>query len=163
MWSWPRDRSILDAFPKAMGCDEIFGLLSSVGFSSQRHWVKPFHVLSNGQQFRVNVARTLAEMKERAAIDEFGSFVQAEVRQICAAAVSKAVRRRHQQLVAITCHADAVDWFDPDWVLEVLDGGATRFTAAARGSVQRPGRPPIELESFARLPRLGSGSLTITI
>jgi GNAT superfamily N-acetyltransferase len=170
MWTWPRDRSILDGFPKPLGCDEIFGLLSSVGFSSQRHWVKPFHVLSNGQQFRVNVARTLAEMTGRAAIDEFGSFVQQEVRQICAAAAAKAVRRRGQQLVAITCHADAIDWFDPDWVLEVLDGGVTRFTRAEeqanaqrlteegadapRGAVQpaRRGRPPIELEVVRTTP-----------
>jgi GNAT superfamily N-acetyltransferase len=163
MWTWPRDRSILDGFPKPLGGDEIFGLLSSVGFSSQRHWVKPFHVLSNGQQFRVNLARTLAEMKERAAIDEFGSFVHAEVRQICAAAAAKAVRRRGQQLVAITCHADSVDWFDPDWVLEVLDGGVTRFRRAdqpaagadaPRGSVQpaRRGRPPIELEIVRTTP-----------
>ena len=33
-YDWPADRSLLDAFPAAMGIKEITGLLSSVGFSS---------------------------------------------------------------------------------------------------------------------------------
>jgi ABC-type glutathione transport system ATPase component len=60
-WEWPADRSILDGFPAGMGIKDITGLLSSVGFSSPPAWLRPFHVLSNGQQFRVNLARTLAE------------------------------------------------------------------------------------------------------
>jgi ABC-type glutathione transport system ATPase component len=62
VWGWPDDKSILDGFPADMSIKEIVELLSSVGFSSPPSWVRPFHVLSNGEQFRVNMARTLAEM-----------------------------------------------------------------------------------------------------
>jgi hypothetical protein len=61
-WNWPRDRSLLDGFPRWMTTREITKLLGSVGFSSPPAWLRPFRVLSNGEQFRVNVARTLAEV-----------------------------------------------------------------------------------------------------
>ena len=53
---WPRDRSIVDAFPAALSVKDVTALLSSVGFSSPPAWLRPFHVLSTGQQFRVTLA-----------------------------------------------------------------------------------------------------------
>src|SRR5437879_10618954 len=50
--AWPADRAILDAFPDGLSIKEIVALLSSVGFSSPPAWLRPFHVLSTGQQFR---------------------------------------------------------------------------------------------------------------
>jgi ABC-type phosphate transport system ATPase subunit len=49
-------------------------------------------VLSNGQQFRVNLARTLAETPAMAVVDEFASWSIEEVAQIGSAAVAKTVR-----------------------------------------------------------------------
>src|SRR5438552_12156445 len=57
---WPSDRSILDGFPAEMPIKEVVGLLSSVGFSSPPAWLRPFRVLSTGEQFRVSLARLLA-------------------------------------------------------------------------------------------------------
>ena len=54
--AWPADQAILDAFPKDLSIKEIVALLSSVGFSSPPAWLRPFHVLSTGQQFRVRLA-----------------------------------------------------------------------------------------------------------
>jgi ABC-type glutathione transport system ATPase component len=68
-WEWPAEKSLLDGFPKSVGIKDLTGLLSSVGFSSPPLWLRPFAVLSTGQQFRVNVARTLAEKPDRAVID----------------------------------------------------------------------------------------------
>lgn len=148
-WPWPADKSILDGFPAALGIKDITGLLSSVGFSSPPAWVRPFHVLSNGQQFRVNLARTLAELPQLAVVDEFTSVVDRTVAKIGSAAVAKTVRRRGQKFIAVTCHYDVIDWLEPDWVyqphtnkLEVAD--------AARGSLWR--RPKIDLE-IARVHR----------
>ena len=81
-WEWPRGKSLLDGFPSNMGIKDIVELLSSVGFSSPPSWVRSFHVLSNGEQFRVNMARTLAEMRELAVVDEFTSVVDRTVAQI---------------------------------------------------------------------------------
>lgn len=142
-WPWPQDKSILDGFPVAMGIKDITGLLSSVGFSSPPAWVRPFKALSNGQQFRVNLARALAEMPDLAVIDEFTSVVDRTVARIGSAAVAKTVRRRGGKFIAVTCHYDVLDWLEPDWVFEPHTG---KFQTgnASRGSLRR--RPAIDLD-----------------
>lgn len=137
-WDWPEDRCVLDGFPAAMPIKEIVGLLSSVGFSSPPSWVRPFRVLSNGEQFRVNLARTLAESPDLAVVDEFTSVVDRTVAQIGSAAVAKTVRRRNQRFVAVSCHYDILDWLEPDWVYEPHTG------TLERGRLRQ--RPPITLD-----------------
>jgi len=146
--AWPKDKSILDAFPAALPIKEICGLLCSVGFSSPPAWLRPFHVLSNGEQFRVSVARALAQaatenhdQQPPVVIDEFTSVVDRTVAQIGSAAVAKAVRSRpHLRFVAVSCHYDISDWLQPDWT---FDAGAGLF---AWRSLQK--RPQIALEIF---------------
>jgi ABC-type glutathione transport system ATPase component len=58
---WPRDKAIVDGFGRELGIKAIVEALSSVGFSSPPSWLRPFHVLSNGEQFRATLARTIAE------------------------------------------------------------------------------------------------------
>lgn len=117
-WEWHESKSILDGFPKEMGIKDIVDLLSSVGFSSPPSWVRPFHVLSNGEKFRVDMARTLSEMKDLAVVDEFTSVVDRTVAQIGSAAVQKTVRKRNQKLIAVSCHYDIAEWLEPDWMYE---------------------------------------------
>lgn len=117
-WEWPADKSLLDGFPSSMSIKEIVELLSSVGFSSPPSWVRPFHVLSNGEQFRVNMARTLAEQGELSVVDEFTSVVDRTVAQIGSAAIAKTVRRRNQKFVAVSCHYDIAEWLEPDWTYQ---------------------------------------------
>ena len=115
---WSSDKSVVDGFPPEMGIKEITALLSSVGFSSPPAWLRPFHVLSTGEQFRVGVARALAETREMTVIDEFTSVVDRTVAQIGSAAVAKTVRRSGKRLIAVTCHYDVEDWLQPDWVYQ---------------------------------------------
>ena len=143
-YDWPPDRAIVDAFPRGMGIGEISGLLSSVGFSSPPGWLRPFPALSNGEQFRVTIARALAEQPELAVIDEFTSVVDRTVARIGSAAVAQAIRRSKRHFVAVSCHYDVVDWLDPDWV---YDPAADEFRWR---SLRR--RPPIRLE-IARVHR----------
>ncbi len=117
-YQWDEHKSILDSFPKEMSIKDITGLLSSVGFSSPPSWVKPFHVLSNGEKFRVNMARTLAELKDIAVVDEFTSVVDRTVAKIGSAAIQKTVRQRNQKFVAVSCHYDIAEWLEPDWIYE---------------------------------------------
>jgi len=137
-YDWPADKALVDGFPAGMGIKEITGLLSSVGFSSPPSWLRPFRVLSNGEQFRATIARALAEEPDLAVVDEFTSVIDRQVARIGSAAVAKAVRRRKQKFIAVTCHYDVADWLCPDWVLEMPSGTFTRR------SLQR--RPAIELE-----------------
>lgn len=133
-WDWPTDRSLLDGFPQTMSIKDIIEILSSVGFSSPPSWVRPFHVLSNGEQFRVTMARTLAEKKDLSVMDEFTSVVDRTVAKIGSTAIAKTIRRREQKFIAVTCHYDVLDWLEPDWIYEP----ATNEFRAGRFLWRRP-------------------------
>jgi ABC-type lipoprotein export system ATPase subunit len=110
--------AVIDAFPETMPIKDVVALLSAVGFSSPPAWLRPFHVLSTGQQFRVTLALLLATTPRgrRIVFDEYTSVVDRTVAQIGSAAVAKTVRARQQQFVAVTCHEDVEAWLQPDWV-----------------------------------------------
>lgn len=133
-WSWDKEKAVVDGFPKDMSIKEITELLNSVGFSSPPAWLRPYHILSNGEKFRVDVARTLSEKPALSVIDEFTSVVDRTVAQIGSAAISKTVRKRNQRLVAVSCHYDIVDWLSPDWIYEPH----TNSFDVTRGRLRRP-------------------------
>jgi ABC-type lipoprotein export system ATPase subunit len=138
---WPSDRSVFDAFPEALSVKDIAALLSSVGLSSPPAWLRPYHVLSTGQQFRVSLARLLAEARAGnlplVVVDEYTSVVDRTVAQVGSAAVARAVRQAGLRFIAVTCHADVIDWLQPDWMYEPAEA---RFVWRC---LQR--RPPIHL------------------
>jgi GNAT superfamily N-acetyltransferase len=121
-YDWPENASILDGFPPGMSIKTITGYLSSVGFSSPPAWLRPFHALSNGEQFRVTMARVLSEDNGIAVVDEFTSVVDRTVAQIGSSAIAKAVRRADKQFIAVTCHMDVEDWLQPDWIYLPAEG-----------------------------------------
>jgi hypothetical protein len=124
---WPRAQrpdftydpqlSVFDAFPPALSLRQISEILSSVGFSSPPAWMRPHHVLSTGQKFRVDIALALALAKPNTPIlcDEYTSVVDRTVAQIGSAAVARTVRARNLQFIAVSCHNDIEDWLQPDW------------------------------------------------
>lgn len=112
------DCSVLELFPMNMSIHDIVALLSAVGFASPPAWLRPFQVLSTGQQFRVTLALLLASTPagQRIVFDEYTSVVDRTVAQIGSAALAKVVRQRGQQFVAVTCHEDVEEWLQPDWI-----------------------------------------------
>jgi len=140
-FDWKRDCSLVDNFDKHHSIKDITRVLSSVGLSSPPHWIKPYHHLSNGQQFRAELAHVLMSSHERVVFDEFTSVVDRDVAKVCSSALAKTIRRKKEpQLVAVSCHFDIIDWLDPDWVYDV---GADRFEWR---SLRR--RPEIELSVY---------------
>lgn len=117
-FQWDPTKSILDAFPEAMGIKEISELLNSCGFSSPPSWVKPYHVLSNGEKFRINLARAFAESEELCVMDEFTSVVDRTVAKIGSHAAAKTVRKKGIKFIAGSCHYDIEEWLNPDWVFK---------------------------------------------
>jgi GNAT superfamily N-acetyltransferase len=119
---WDPECSLLDGFPEAMPIKQIAALLSGVGFSSPPAWLRPFHVLSTGQQFRVALARLLAEAIANpdpgrpVVCDEYSSVVDRTVARIGSAAIARTVREHRLSFVAVTCHDDVEEWLQPDWV-----------------------------------------------
>lgn len=117
-FDWSYDKSILDDFPQSMGIKEISDVLSSVGFSSPPSWLRPYRVLSNGEKFRVNMARALSEKSEMIVVDEFTSVVDRTVAKVGSFAIQKAIRRTEKKFIAVSCHYDILDWLEPDWVYQ---------------------------------------------
>lgn len=120
--------AVVDDFPAAMSIEDVSAACSAVGFSTIPAWLRPFALLSNGEQFRAKLARLLAESSEgdTIVVDEFTSVVDRQVAQIGAHAVAKWVRRAaDRRFVAVTCHYDVTDWLQPDWILEVSPGSTT--------------------------------------
>lgn len=137
-YEWSENESIVDSFPRDMSIKEITMLLSSVGFSSPPLWLRPFHILSNGEKFRVNIARVLSENRDDlCVVDEFTSVVDRTVAKIGSAAISKTIRRSKRKFIAVSCHYDISQWLEPDWIYE---------TNTARFARDRLQRPEIKLE-----------------
>lgn len=125
-FKWGKKNSVLDDFPEDVGIKDITKILSNVGFASPPSWVKPFHVLSTGEQFRVTIARALVENRDLTVIDEFTSVVDRTVAKIGSHAISKFVRKNDKKFIALSCHYDIIDWLEPDWVYEVHVNKFTR-------------------------------------
>ena len=105
-WGKP---SVIDDFDAKYGVQTVAEVCGAVGFNTIPAWLRPFAVLSNGEQFRVDLARRLLELPDPIIVDEFTSVVDRQVAQIGAHAVAKAVRRNKRKFVAVTCHYDVVD------------------------------------------------------
>jgi hypothetical protein len=61
---WPTNCAVIDGLgPRPI--KEITRLFTAVGFSSPPSWIKPYQVLSNGEQFRCDLARALAGETQR--------------------------------------------------------------------------------------------------
>jgi ABC-type ATPase involved in cell division len=136
-WDAP---SVVDAFDESLSMQDVSSVCMAVGFNTIPAWLRPYDVLSNGEQFRVHMARLMIEAAKGSTIvvDEFTSVVDRQVAQIGAHAVSKHIRRLDGRFVAATCHYDVIDWLQPDWIIEPA---SRKFTWR---SVQP--RPRIECE-----------------
>lgn len=135
---WPARKPIIDAIAPRGDFNQVTGALASVGLGSVPTWLRPYHVLSNGERFRADLARAVCEAPARLVIDEFSSVVDRQIARVGAGAFQKAWRRTGGQAVLLTCHYDVLDWLEPDWVFDTATG------EFQRGRLRR--RPRIELE-----------------
>jgi len=120
---WSKDKAIVDDIAPDGDFNTVTGHLASVGLGDVPSWLRPFHALSNGQQFRAGLARVLSEGHSDIIIDEFTSVVDRQIAKIGAMAFSKAFNRTEgKRVVLLSCHYDILDWLQPDWVLDTSDG-----------------------------------------
>ncbi len=157
---WPDEKAVIDCFDD-LSVRQVTELFTAVGFSSPPSWVKPYRVLSNGEQFRCDLARALSKgdrglrnsesdpssatsppsPRPTVVFDEFTSVVDRNVAKVCSAAIAGAIRKGRVacRFVAVTCHYDVAEWLEADWVLDMATGTLTR---------RRLRRPPIKLEVY---------------
>jgi GNAT superfamily N-acetyltransferase len=145
---WPRNRAVVDSFDR-LSVRHVIELFTAVGFGSVPAWIKPYHVLSCGQQFRCDLARALSKadfggrsckghqapldrdsaQSQRADLplvvfDEFTSVVDRQVAKATSTAIAKGIRGGTLpcRFVAVTCHYDVAPWLEADWVLDMTTG-----------------------------------------
>lgn len=114
---WVDDSSIASHFESAEQASE---LLSAAGLMSVPEWIKSYDVLSNGQKFRADLARSI---KNNAVIDEFTSVVDRNVAKAASTAMARYVRKNGvSNIVLATCHRDIIEFIQPDWVIDTDKG-----------------------------------------
>lgn len=128
-------KSVIDDFAREHSIQSIAEICQAVGFNTIPAWMRSYAVLSNGEKFRVDLARRLLELPDPIVVDEFTSVVDRQVAQIGSHAVQKYVRRCGRKFVAVTCHYDVIDWLQPDWVLDAATLSFTRRLLQRRPAI----------------------------
>jgi GNAT superfamily N-acetyltransferase len=131
--SWNENKAIVTQMENGVN------KLQAVGLSSAPSWVRPFHVLSNGEQFRANLARSLAN---DTTFDEFTSVVDRTVAKSTSHATQRFIRQSGLKgIVFASCHYDVAEWLQPDWIYDTM-----KEEFLPRGSLQR--RPEIKIDIY---------------
>lgn len=117
---WPRDEAIIDVISPYSDFDAVTGALASVGLGTVPSWLRPYHVLSNGEKFRASMARLLVDGGVGDVyLDEFTSVIDRRVAMFGAQAFAKAWRRGpKRRVILLTPHFDVIPWVSPDWVIQ---------------------------------------------
>ncbi len=130
---WPGNKPIIDAIAASGDFNDVTAALASVGLGSVPTWLRPYRVLSNGEKFRADLARVIAERPDSIVIDEFTSVVDRQIARFGALAFAKSWKRGVGKCVLLSCHYDIIDWLEPDWV---FDTGTGKYSG--RGLWRRP-------------------------
>ena len=122
---------------------EATHLLTSMGLSSVPTWLRPFHMLSNGEQYRATLAYLVGSASEGDVIlvDEYTSVVDRDVAKAMSYALQKYIRRVGKKIILASCHYDILEWLMPDWTCSPQKGGTLE-----QCDYLRRGRPSIELQ-----------------
>jgi ABC-type lipoprotein export system ATPase subunit/GNAT superfamily N-acetyltransferase len=117
---------------KAIASQVDWNKLSAVGLNSVPTWCRPYHVLSNGEQFRARMAKMLCS---NSSFDEYTSVVDRTIAKGCAFAMQREIRSKQMTgVVLATCHYDVIEWLQPDWIFDTLKASLT----LGRSLWQRP-------------------------
>ena len=137
---WSPDKPIIDDIAPNGDFNEVTAALANVGLGSVPSWLRPFRVLSNGEQFRAGLAKIVFEKPDEIVIDEFTSVIDRQIARIGSQAFQKAWRRGNPKgkVVLLTPHYDILDWIQPDWVID------TKTKTFVRGLLRQ--RPKINLD-----------------
>ena len=127
---WNGKETIADHFESA---DEASAKFYAVGLSSVPTWLRPYHLLSNGEKFRADLAR---QLHSNVAIDEFTSVVDRTVAKSASKSVSKFIKTNNLKgMVFATVHKDVMPWLEPDWI---IDTDAGSYCISPKECLRRP-------------------------
>lgn len=114
-------------------------LLSAMGLASVPTWLRPYQLLSNGEQYRASLAYKVAKSTENDVIliDEFTSVVDRDVAKAMSNALQKYIRRNNKKIILASCHFDIMEWLLPDWTYSPIKGRVERSLCQAKKKDQK--------------------------
>lgn len=113
-FEWDSSKSIASHFPNT---DSAMKSFMGVGLNTVPTWLKPHHVLSNGEKYRADMA---IKIKDGAVFDEFTSIVDRPTAKSMALGINKYIRKQgFKDVVFASPHKDIIEWLEPDWVYDV--------------------------------------------
>lgn len=111
---WDGTKSIASHFPDTQSASKAF---MGVGLNTVPSWLKPYHVLSNGEKYRADMA---IRLKDNSVFDEFTSIVDRNTAKSMALGIGKYIRKEDfKNVVFASPHKDIIEWLEPDWVYDV--------------------------------------------
>jgi len=111
---WDKTKSIVSHFSSKSDAEKK---LFAVGLNSIKTWLRPYHVLSNGEKFRASLAR---QLKSNMIIDEFTSVIDRTVAKSACNSINKYIAKNNlKRNVFVTCHYDIIEWLQPSWVYDM--------------------------------------------
>jgi ABC-type lipoprotein export system ATPase subunit len=127
---WDPEWCVADHFASA---DEAVTCLGAAGLNSVPQWMKPHHILSNGEQHRADIALICRDAAGLTLIDEYTSVVDRTVAMSLSYALDRFLQA-DARFVLATCHYDVLEWMQPDWVLDT----ATGDIRLSSGNIRKP-------------------------
>lgn len=127
-YKWKKNKAVVDNFEDDT-IKDITGMFTRVGFSSPPSWLRSFYTLSNGEQYRCELAKALLQKnKDIIAVDEYTSVVDRNTAKVMSIAINKAIKKGtiKKKFVAVSCHYDILEYLEPDWYLDMATGKVER-------------------------------------
>lgn len=131
------DKSLISNFDW-LEPSEATKVLSSMGLSSVPTWLRPFNILSNGEQYRAKLAYLVAkaDTSDTILVDEYTSVVDRDVAKAMSNALQKYIRRENKKIILASCHFDIMEWLQPDWIYSPIKGRVERPDCLRRESIK---------------------------
>lgn len=151
---FPLDVSVLDAIAPTRPVYEAIRILTACGLGEPMLWIRRFHQLSHGEQFRARLARAISLHRRdgRSApllCDEFGSGLHQRLARAVAFNLRKLVRQERIALIVATSQADLAEDLMPDTIVRLGEA-----VASVESEFAPPSRKPIiSLKSRLRIER----------
>jgi len=110
---WDSEEAICSHFDSY---EEATSKLMGAGFNSIPMWLAPFNILSTGQRYRVNVAKTI---KTNSVFDEFTSVIDRGTALGLSNSIQKLIRDEdYRNVVFASVHKDIIPYLKPDWIYD---------------------------------------------
>lgn len=121
---FPPGRAIVESVAPRAPLAQALEILTACGLGEPRLWVRQFGDLSDGERFRVCLARAIgasfgADRTQPIFCDEFTAILHRRMAKAVAYNLRKLVARHKLALVVATTHDDIIDDLQPDQIIRL--------------------------------------------